>query len=78
MFDTNYSIIKQWKTITGEYHSTSVDKSNYDSAIGAFHSMFLPMQNDVNVSDFVFTMMDETGKRIDKCEWHRTIDVPVE
>lgn len=67
-----YTIMKQWKTLNGEYHSSTVDKNNFDSAIGAFHSMFVPMQNDTNVSDFMFTLFDETGKRVDKCEWHRT------
>ena len=72
----NYSIMKQWKTLTGEYHSTSVDKSDYDNAFGAIHSMVLPMQNDTNVSMFVLTMFDENGNRKEKIEWRRQIEEP--
>lgn len=68
-----YTIIKQWKTMNGEYHSATTDKSNYDSAIGEYHSMFKPMQNDANVISFVFTLIDEYGNRVEKCEWRREI-----
>ena len=72
----NYSILKQWKTLTGEYHSTTVDKSDYDSAFGAIHSMVLPMQNDLNVAMFVLTLLDESGNRKEKIEWHRKVEEP--
>lgn len=72
----NYTVLKQWKTLTGEYHSTTVDYSNYDSAIGNLHAMFQPMQNDPNVASFVLMLVDETGKRINKSEWVREVPEP--
>ena len=74
----NYTILKQWRTLDGTYHSTTVNKANYDSAIGEFHSMFKPMQNDTNVAYFRFTLVDENGSIIDKCSWARQIEEAIE
>ena len=68
-----YSILKQWKTLNGEYHSSTVDKADYDTAFGSFHSMFLPMQNDTNVASFVITVLDENGERVKRDKWFRKI-----
>lgn len=70
----DYSIMKQWRTMNGEYHSASVDRHDFDSAIGEFHAMFRPMQNDTNVKSFVLTLMDENGNRLGKSEWFRKVD----
>lgn len=67
----NYTILKQWKTLDGSYYSSTVNKSNYDSAIGEFHAMFKPMQNDTNVKYFRFHLTDEFGSDIAKCSWTR-------
>lgn len=72
----NYSIMKQWKTLAGEYHSTTVDKSDWDTAFGEIHSMVKPMQNDPNVAMFVLTLLDEDGNRKEKIEWHRKVEEP--
>lgn len=69
-----YTILKQWTTLDGQYHSSTVDKSNYDSAIGAFHSMFLPMQNDSNVAYFRFQLVDMYGADVAHCSWTRQIE----
>lgn len=69
----NYTILKQWKTLDGSYYSSTVNKGTYDLAIGEFHSMFKPMQNDTNVAYFRFQLTDEYGSDIAKCSWTRTI-----
>ena len=70
----HYTILKIWTTLDGAYHSSTVDKSNYDSAIGAFHSMFLPMQNDTNVAYFVLILLNEKGMMEAQCDWHRVVE----
>lgn len=66
-----FTIIKLWHTMNGEYHSTSVDRSNFDAAVGEFHAMFKPMQNDNNVKSFVLMVVDDHGAKIEKCSWER-------
>lgn len=67
-----YTILKQWKTLDGQYHSATVDKSNYDSAFGEIHSMVKPMQNDSNVERFTLMLLDEMGIQIEKpIKWFR-------
>lgn len=66
-----YTIQKQWKTLDGKYYSATVDKSNYDLAIGEYHSTFKPMQNDANVDYFRLTLTDEKGFQHGTCYWKR-------
>lgn len=67
-----YTILKQWKTMDGDYYSSTVDKNDYDLAIGEYHAMFKPMQNDTNVKSFTFTLFDENGQRVKQPEsWSR-------
>lgn len=71
-----YTILKQWNTLDDAYHSSTVDKNGYDLAIGTYHSLFLPMQNDTNVKSFRFALVDEYGTAIERCDWTRTIVEP--
>lgn len=67
-----YTIVKQWTTLDGSYYSDTFDKSNYDTAIGDFYSMFKPMQNDKNVAYFKLHLMDEMGNEpIKPISWTR-------
>lgn len=74
----NHTIIKQWKTLDGKYYSATVDKANYDLAVGEFHSMFKPMQNDTNVAWFRLALIDEMGSELEHCTWARQIEQPTE
>lgn len=66
-----YTIMKQWKTLDGTYYSSTVNKSNYDLAVGEFHSMFKPMLNDTNVAYFRLSLIDETGFEHEFSRWKR-------
>lgn len=66
-----HTIIKQWKTVDGKYYSSTVDKKDYDIAIGDFHAMFKPMQNDQNVAYFRLQVVDEFGADKAHCSWTR-------
>lgn len=69
----NHSIIKQWMTVDGTYHSATVDKKDYDTAVGEYHSMFKPMQNDTNVAWFRLELIDENGFSKEHCRWVRPV-----
>ncbi len=68
-----FSILKQWKTLNGEYYSTTVDKTNYDSAFGEIHSMVKPMMNDANVASFRLSLINENGNTLIPIVWNREI-----
>lgn len=71
-----YTILKQWKTLDGQYYSSTVEKSGYDSAFGDIHSMVKPMINDTNVSYFRLAMLDEYGSEpIRPITWTRPVPV---
>lgn len=57
----SYTILKQWNTMDGKYHSEDIEKSSYDSAFGELHSLVKPMMNDTNVKRFTLSMIDEEG-----------------
>lgn len=71
-----YTILKQWKTLDGSYHSDTFEKANYDSAFGDIHAMVKPMINDTNVAYFRLAMLDEYGAEpIKPIVWTRSIEV---
>lgn len=74
----NYTLITLWKTLDGTYYSNTVNKKDYDSAIGEYHAKFKPMQNDTNVATFTLLLIDEFGNKLEKCSWARQIEPPVE
>lgn len=69
-----YTILKQWRTLDGQYYSSTVDKRDFDTAIGEFHAMFKPMQNDTNVAYFRLELIDELGgKPTNPVSWTRPV-----
>ena len=70
----NYSFITMWYTLDGIYYSNTADYADFDTAIGAFHAKFKPMQNDTNVRSFVLVLLDSTGKRLKIENWDRPIE----
>lgn len=70
----NYTLITMWKTMDGTYHSNTIDKHDYDSAVGEYHSKFKPMQNDSNVASFTLFLIDEFANKVEKCSWARQIE----
>ena len=71
----NYTILKQWATIDGSYYSATVNKANEDLALGEFHSLFKPLQNDMNVAWFRLSLVDEYGNQVvQPSYWRRKVE----